>query len=155
MSFSLNRTCVIMEGKRRIMLGSNNYLGLTVHPEVKQAAIEAIQKYGTGCSGSRFLNGTLNLHTELERRLAKFLRKEAVITFSTGLPVQPGHYQRHLRSHDYIIPIKRTMPASMMAASSAMPSTRANHSDMNDLERSWPPSPSMQASSLSPTVYSA
>ena len=75
---------VIMEGKRRIMLGSNNYLGLTTNPEVMEAAIKAIEKYGTGCSGSRFLNGTLELHIELEEALAKFLGKESVVTFSTG-----------------------------------------------------------------------
>ena len=69
-------TEVIMENKRRIMLGSNNYLGLTIHPEVIEAGIAALEKYGTGCSGSRFLNGTLELHLELEESLAKFLRKE-------------------------------------------------------------------------------
>ncbi|MBQ5514135.1 MAG: pyridoxal phosphate-dependent aminotransferase family protein, partial [Oscillospiraceae bacterium] len=71
---------VIMEGKRRIMLGSNNYLGLTTCPEVIEAGVKAIEKYGSGCSGSRFLNGTLELHIELEEKLAKFLRKEAVTT---------------------------------------------------------------------------
>ena len=77
-------TEVIMEGKRRIMLGSNNYLGLTTCPEVIEAGIKAFEQYGTGCSGSRFLNGTLEMHLELEAELAKFLRKEAVVTFSTG-----------------------------------------------------------------------
>jgi 7-keto-8-aminopelargonate synthetase-like enzyme len=72
---------VVMEGKRRIMLGSNNYLGLTTCPEVVEAGIKAIEKYGTGCSGSRFLNGTLELHLELEAELARFLRKEEVVTF--------------------------------------------------------------------------
>ena len=76
-------TEVIMEGKRRIMLGSNNYLGLTTHPEVVEAGIRALEQYGSGCSGSRFLNGTLRLHQELEAELAGFLRKEAVVTFST------------------------------------------------------------------------
>ncbi|MDO4566184.1 MAG: aminotransferase class I/II-fold pyridoxal phosphate-dependent enzyme, partial [Oscillospiraceae bacterium] len=69
---------VVMEGKRRIMLGSNNYLGLTAEPEVIEAGIKALETYGTGCSGSRFLNGTLTLHLELEAELAQFLRKEAV-----------------------------------------------------------------------------
>ena len=77
-------TEVIMEGKRRIMLGSNNYLGLTVHPRVIAAGVAALETYGTGCSGSRFLNGTLSLHTQLERELADFLGREAVMTFSTG-----------------------------------------------------------------------
>lgn len=76
---------VTMEGKRRIMLGSNNYLGLTTVPEVVAAARQALDRYGTGCSGSRFLNGTLEMHLELERELADFLRKDAVVTFSTGL----------------------------------------------------------------------
>ena len=77
-------TEVIMEGKRRIMLGSNNYLGLTTCPEVQEAGLKALEQYGTGCSGSRFLNGTLKLHLELERELATFLRKDACCTFSTG-----------------------------------------------------------------------
>ncbi|MEG2003648.1 MAG: aminotransferase class I/II-fold pyridoxal phosphate-dependent enzyme, partial [Clostridia bacterium] len=77
-------TEVIMEGKRRIMLGSNNYLGLTTNPRVIEAGIKALEKYGTGCSGSRFLNGTLELHLQLESALAEFLHKEAVVTFSTG-----------------------------------------------------------------------
>ena len=67
---------VIMEGKRRIMLGSNNYLGLTTCPEVQRAGLEALEQYGTGCSGSRVLNGTLKLHLELEDELAQFLHKE-------------------------------------------------------------------------------
>ncbi|MBQ3880659.1 MAG: pyridoxal phosphate-dependent aminotransferase family protein, partial [Oscillospiraceae bacterium] len=73
---------VIMEGKRRIMLGSNNYLGLTTCPEVVEAGIHAFEKYGSGCSGSRFLNGTLEMHLELEKELADFLRKDGVMTFS-------------------------------------------------------------------------
>ncbi len=77
-------TEVIMEGERRIMLGSNNYLGLTVHPEVIAAAKDALDRLGTGCSGSRFLNGTLALHVELEQALADFVQKEAAIAFSTG-----------------------------------------------------------------------
>ena len=81
---------VIMEGKRRIMLGSNNYLGLTTNPEVMEAAIKAIEQFGTGCSGSRFLNGTLKLHLELEEELANFLHKDAVITFPSGFQSNLG-----------------------------------------------------------------
>ena len=81
---------VIMEGKRRIMLGSNNYLGLTVDPEVIQAGIKALEQYGTGCSGSRFLNGTLKRHVELENELAQFLGKQSVVTFSTGFQSNLG-----------------------------------------------------------------
>ena len=75
---------VQMEGRLVIMAGSNNYLGLTAHPKVKEAAQKAIAKYGTGCSGSRYLTGTLDLHIELEARLAKFLGKEDCLLFSTG-----------------------------------------------------------------------
>ena len=83
-------TEVIMEGKRRIMLGSNNYLGLTTCPEVIEAGIHAYEKLGSGCSGSRFLNGTLKLHLELEAELADFLHKDAVVTFSTGFQSNLG-----------------------------------------------------------------
>ena len=79
-------TEVFMEGKRRIMLGSNNYLGLTTHPEVIEAGIRAHEQYGSGCSGSRFLNGTLELHWQLEKKLAGFVGKEDAVTFSTGFP---------------------------------------------------------------------
>jgi 7-keto-8-aminopelargonate synthetase-like enzyme len=74
---------VMVDGRKMIMIGSNNYLGLTEHPKVKEASIKAIEKYGTGCTGSRFLNGTLDIHEELEHRLAEFFRKEAALCFST------------------------------------------------------------------------
>ena len=84
-------TEVLISGKKVLMFGSNAYLGLTNHPKVKEAAIEAIKKYGTGCAGSRFLNGTLDLHLQLEKRLAEFVGKEDAIVYSTGLlyPVSP------------------------------------------------------------------
>lgn len=81
---------VVMEGNRMIMIGSNNYLGLTSHPEVIEAGVEAVKHYGSGCSGSRFLNGTLNLHVKLEEELAEFLNKEACMTFSTGFQSNLG-----------------------------------------------------------------
>ena len=81
---------VIMEGKRRIMLGSNNYLGLTTNETVIRAGVEAYERVGSGCSGSRFLNGTLELHLELEKELAAFLRKDEVVTFSTGFQSNLG-----------------------------------------------------------------
>ncbi len=81
---------VTIGGRRMIMLGSNNYLGLTNDPRVKEAAIEAIRKYGSGCAGSRLLNGTLDLHVRLEARLAEFMRQEAAVTFSTGFQVNLG-----------------------------------------------------------------
>ena len=71
---------VVVNGRRLVMIGSNNYLGLTHHPKVTQAAIEAVRKYGSGCTGSRFLNGTLDLHVELEERLARYMHREACIT---------------------------------------------------------------------------
>ncbi|HYV40985.1 MAG TPA: aminotransferase class I/II-fold pyridoxal phosphate-dependent enzyme, partial [Thermoanaerobaculia bacterium] len=81
---------VSIGGRRLIMLGSNNYLGLTNDPRVKEAAIEAIRRYGSGCAGSRFLNGTLDLHVLLEERLAEFTRQEAAVTFATGFQVNLG-----------------------------------------------------------------
>ncbi len=94
---------VVMEGKRRIMLGSNNYLGLTTEPEVIEAGIKALEVYGTGCSGSRFLNGTLNMHIELESELADFLGKEAVTTFSTGFQSNLGIISAIVGRHDVVI----------------------------------------------------
>src|SRR5215831_13911392 len=81
---------VSIGGRRMIMLGSNNYLGLTNDPRVKEAAVDAIRRYGSGCAGSRFLNGTLDLHIRLEQRLAEFMRQEAAVTFSTGFQVNLG-----------------------------------------------------------------
>lgn len=94
---------VIMEGRRRIMLGSNNYLGLTTCPEVVEAGIKALEKYGTGCSGSRFLNGTLDLHLELEAELADFLSKEEALTFGTGFQTNLGIISALVGRHDYLI----------------------------------------------------
>jgi len=81
---------LVVNGKRVIMIGSNNYLGLTNHPRVKEAAIKAIEKYGTGCAGSRILNGNLDIHEELEKKLARFLRKEAALVFATGYQTNLG-----------------------------------------------------------------
>ena len=83
-------TEVLMEGKKTIMIGSNNYLGLTSDIRVINAGVEAIKKYGSGCSGSRFLNGTLDIHVLLEKELAEFLNKEDVCTFSTGFQSNLG-----------------------------------------------------------------
>src|SRR5262245_30614572 len=81
---------VTLGGGEMVMLGSNNYLGLTSHPKVKERAAEALKKYGSGCAGSRFLNGTLDIHVELEERLAAFMKKPACITFSTGFLANIG-----------------------------------------------------------------
>jgi 8-amino-7-oxononanoate synthase len=86
-----------------IMIGSNNYLGLTVHPRVRQAAMDAIAHYGTSCTGSRFLNGTLEMHLELERRLAKWVRKERALVFSTGYSVNVGTISAVVGRDDYVI----------------------------------------------------
>ena len=83
-------TEVLINGKKVLMFGSNSYLGLTNHPKIKEAAIAAIKKYGTGCAGSRFLNGTLDIHVELENRLARFIGKEESIIYSTGFQVNMG-----------------------------------------------------------------
>ncbi|MGI6364165.1 MAG: aminotransferase class I/II-fold pyridoxal phosphate-dependent enzyme [Bacillota bacterium] len=127
---------VIMEGKRRIMLGSNNYLGLTADERVKEAAIAATRKYGSGCSGSRFLNGTLNLHTQLERDLAEFLHAEAVITFSTGFQSNLGIISSLCGRGDYIISDKENHASIYDGCKlSYAKHLRFNHSDMADLER--------------------
>jgi 8-amino-7-oxononanoate synthase len=94
---------VVIHGKKYIMIGSNNYLGLTNHPKVKEAAIEAVRKYGTSCTGSRFLNGTLQMHLELEERLAKFVGKESALVFSTGFQVNLGTIPAIMDSSDIII----------------------------------------------------
>lgn len=86
-----------------IMIGSNNYLGLTVHPKMRQAAIEAIQTYGTSCTGSRLLNGTLEMHLELERRLARWVGKEAALIFSTGYQTNLGTISALVERDDFVI----------------------------------------------------
>ncbi|MEB2344860.1 MAG: aminotransferase class I/II-fold pyridoxal phosphate-dependent enzyme [Deltaproteobacteria bacterium] len=91
------------DGRRLVMLGSNNYLGLTNHPEVKEAAAAALARYGTGCAGSRLLNGSLDLHEELEARLAAFMHREAAVTFSTGFQVNLGTLSCLLGRHDVAI----------------------------------------------------
>ncbi len=94
---------VIIKGKELLMFGSNNYLGLTTHPKLKKAAIDAIEKYGTGCTGSRFLNGTLDLHEELEAKLADFFGKEDCIVFSTGFQTNLGTVSAIARKGDVLI----------------------------------------------------
>lgn len=127
---------VVMEGKRRIMLGSNNYLGLTSCPEVVEAGVRALEEFGTGCSGSRFLNGTLTLHLELEDELARFLRKEAVMTFSTGFQSNLGIISALVGRSDYMI-LDRENHASIYDGTrlSFGKMLRYRHGDMADLER--------------------
>ncbi len=96
-------TVVKINGKDVLMFGSNSYLGLTIHPKLKEATKQAVDKYGSGCAGSRFLNGTLDLHLELERRLAEFVGMEGALVFSTGYQVNLGVVSSLLGRHDYLI----------------------------------------------------
>lgn len=129
-------TVVEMEGRETIMIGSNNYLGFTSEPRVVNAGIEALKKYGTGCSGSRFLNGTLDMHKELERRLAKFLNKEAVMTFSTGFQTNLGIISAIAGMHDVIMCDKENHASIYDACRlSYGEMIRYKHSDMADLEK--------------------
>lgn len=127
---------VVMEGKRRIMLGSNNYLGLTTNPEIMETAIKTIEKYGTGCSGSRFLNGTLEMHLELEAELADFLNKPAVVTFSTGFQSNLGIISAIVGMGDYVV-CDRENHASIYDGCklSYGKMVRYHHNDMEDLEK--------------------
>jgi 7-keto-8-aminopelargonate synthetase-like enzyme len=129
-------TEVIMEGKRRIMLGSNNYLGLTTCPEVIEAGIKAFEQYGSGCSGSRFLNGTLQLHLELEAELRDFLRKDDVITFSTGFQSNLGIISAIVGRNDYVI-CDRENPRQHLRRLPPFygKMLRYQHADMADLEK--------------------
>ncbi|MBE6759099.1 MAG: pyridoxal phosphate-dependent aminotransferase family protein [Ruminococcaceae bacterium] len=127
---------VIMEGKRRIMLGSNNYLGLTTDPEVVEAGIKAFEQYGTGCSGSRFLNGTLEMHLELEKELADFLHKEAVVTFSTGFQSNLGIISAVVGRNDYVICDKENHASIYDGCKlSYGKMLRYDHNNMEQLER--------------------
>jgi 8-amino-7-oxononanoate synthase len=127
---------VIMNGRKMIMVGSNNYLGLTNHPKVKEAAINAIKKYGTGCAGSRFLNGTLDIHVQLEEKLARFMRKEAALVFSTGFQVNLGVISALVGKDDVVI-IDKMDHASIVDGCrlSFGDVKRFKHNDMADLER--------------------
>lgn len=128
-------TEVIMEGRRRIMLGSNNYLGLTAAPEVVAAAEAALAEYGTGCSGSRFLNGTLRLHLELERELADFVHMDGAVIFSTGFQSNLGIISALVGRGDYVV-CDRENHASIYDGCrlSFGKMLRYRHADMDDLE---------------------
>jgi len=127
---------VVVDGKRCIMVGSNNYLGLVDHPKVKEAAAEAARKYGSGCTGSRFLNGTLDLHLELEARLAKFMKKDAAQVFSTGFQTNLGTISSLVGKNDAII-IDRQVHASIVDGCrlSYGKVYKFAHNDMDDFER--------------------
>ncbi|MBS1537203.1 MAG: pyridoxal phosphate-dependent aminotransferase family protein [Bacteroidetes bacterium] len=130
---------VSIEGRKVIMAGSNNYLGLTAHPKVRQAAIDAIHRYGTGCSGSRYLTGTIDLHIELEERLAKFLGYESVLLFSTGYQTALGVISGLVSKGDYVISDKENhaciINGAMLAKGGFAEFVRYKHNDMEDLEK--------------------
>jgi len=128
-------TVVEINGEKVLMFGSNSYLGLTNHPKIKEAAIKAIQKYGTGCAGSRFLNGTLDIHIELEHRLAELVGKEAALCYSTGFQVNLGVVSVLAGRNDYLL-LDELDHASIIEGSrlSFGKVLKFAHNDMNSLE---------------------
>ena len=129
-------TEVLLNGKKVLMFGSNSYLGLTNHPKIKEASKKAIDKYGTGCAGSRFLNGTLDIHIELERKLAAYVNKEAALLFSTGFQVNLGVLSCITGRNDYLI-LDEYDHASLIDGSrlSFSKTVKYRHNDMADLEQ--------------------
>ena len=127
---------VVMGDRRILMFGSNNYLGLTTHPEVKAAAIEAIKQYGTGCSGSRMLNGTMDLHVRLEAALARFMKRESALVFGTGFQTNFGSLSTIAQKGDVII-ADRNIHASILdgCLASFARTLRFRHNDTDDLEK--------------------
>jgi len=129
-------TEVIFEGRRIIMCGSNNYLGLTTHPKVRQAAIDAINRYGTSCTGSRFLNGNLSLHEKLEDEVAEWVGKDAALVYSTGMQVNLGTISAIVGKNDIVI-LDKEDHASIVDGSflSGGKIERFRHNDMDHLKR--------------------
>lgn len=129
-------TVVQIDGKPVLMFGSNSYLGLTNHPELKEAAIKAIEKYGTGCAGSRFLNGTLDIHLELEEKLAKLVHKESALVYATGFTVNSGVVSCLTGREDYLIFDERDhasiIEGKRLSFSKLM---KYRHNDMESLEK--------------------
>jgi 8-amino-7-oxononanoate synthase len=129
-------TVVVIEGKERIMMGSNNYLGLTHHPEVLAAAKHALERYGSGCTGSRLLNGTLDLHEQLERELAQFFGKESCLVFSTGYQANLGLISGLVGRGDVVFLDKLDHASIVDGAKLSYGETvRFNHGDLAALER--------------------
>ena len=127
---------VVTNGKRQVMIGSNNYLGLTHDPRVMEAAKATVDKYGTGCTGSRFLNGNLDIHEELEARLAKFVGKEAALCFSTGFFVNQGTLAALIGRSDVIYSDRENHASIVEGTQVALGDTvRFKHNDIEDLER--------------------
>jgi len=133
---SAEDTEVVVDGKKLVMLGSNNYLGLTTHPYVKKKAQETIEIYGTGSCGSRFLNGTLDIHEELEEELAKFVGKEKALVFSTGYQTNLGIMSALLGKHDVVVLDKWDHASIVDGTRLGMAHVlRFKHNDMEHLER--------------------
>jgi 8-amino-7-oxononanoate synthase len=129
-------TVVKINGKNVMMFGSNSYLGLTTHPKLKEASKQAIDKYGSGCAGSRFLNGTLDLHLELEEKLARFVGKESALVFSTGFQVNLGVISSLPGRHDYIILDELDHACIIDGARLSFAKTlKYKHNDMESLEK--------------------
>ncbi len=129
-------TEVTIGEKRLIMIGSNNYLGLTTHPKVREAAIEATRQFGTSCTGSRFLNGTLAWHLELEKRLADYVEKEAALVFSTGYQTNVGTISSLVGRGDYVITDKDDHASIVDGCRLSFGTMkRYRHNDMQDLDR--------------------
>jgi 8-amino-7-oxononanoate synthase len=128
-------TVVTISGKKVLMVGANSYLGLTNHPKIKEAAINAIKSYGTGCAGSRFLNGTLDIHIELERRLASLVGKDAALCYSTGFQVNLGVVSILTGRNDYLL-LDELDHASIIEGSrlSFSKVLKFSHNDMESLE---------------------
>jgi 8-amino-7-oxononanoate synthase len=129
-------TIVTIKGKKVLMFGSNSYMGLTNHPKIKEAAIKAVEKYGSGCAGSRFLNGTLDIHIELETKLAEYVNKDAALVFSTGFQVNLGVIPTVTNRNDYIL-IDELDHASIIEATrlSFAKVLKFRHNDMGSLEK--------------------
>ncbi len=127
---------VLINGKKMIMIGSNNYLGLTGHPKVIEAAVSATKKYGTGCTGSRFLNGTLDIHEELERRLARFMKRDTALCFSTGFQSNQGAISTIVGKNDLVF-TDRADHASIVDGCRLTfgKVIKYKHNDMQDLRR--------------------
>jgi 8-amino-7-oxononanoate synthase len=129
-------TEVTVGDHRLIMIGSNNYLGLTTHPKVREAAIEATKRYGTSCTGSRFLNGTLELHLELERRLAKFVGTEKALVFSTGYQTNVGTITALVGRGDFVVTDKEDHASIVDGCMMALGEMRRfTHNDTDHLDR--------------------
>lgn len=128
-------TEVVVDGQTLLMFGSNSYLGLTNHPRVKKAASDAVLKYGTGCAGSRFLNGTLDIHIECESRLASFMGKEAALLYSTGFQVNQGVISTLVGKDDYVLLDKLDHASIVDGARLSYGKTlRFRHNNMKELE---------------------